>query len=597
MKHWNLSPSQAQFYGNQVCQPQFHDGKCSESGYRKIFAVLVMMRRSGDIVGFVEQKICDGHLPLEAVVLDDVQLEVRLQGKTNKKLDFLSHWDEDLRHEDFERLQWMMLPPSFVKERGKPARLYELPKKVIMPWLSEERGYDGGYSWVTKVQIHPQHYDFKEFESHIISDNTFAVKHLKHLKVPSADDASNPSRSIFTSKTGKTELPETVMSTSGTYSLDNLDIKKEFEHEIEILNRLSCNPHPHLITLLAAYQLGDECCMIFPWADCDLQSMWATMPNPSPALAKSNLQWVLSQCLGLAQGLHQIHQSKPTPTPGGMTPGIAETTVYGRHGDIKPKNILYFANKKDPGKRGGLVITDFGLTRFHVNETKTYVRGDAVPVTPTYRPPEFDIHNSPISQSFDIWSFGCVLLEFIAWYLGGWDLVRTFVTRRKLINPLMNNWQTDQFFEILQESPENGHEQIVSARVKREVYQFVNDLHSHSSCSESIHGLLEFIMSKMVVIELKLQHKLQNTSPVKHQHIRATSGEIVEFLQGLCKSLDSLPDSLVATPRAAQEAEIPVSIEVPGYPVGTRYADLPMNSGKIIKIADLGTAAGSEVVE
>lgn len=54
----------------------------------------------------------------------------------------------------------------------------------------------------------------------------------------------------------------------------------------------------------------------------------------------------------------------------------------------------------------------------------------AVPVTPTYRPPESDIGNQLVSLSGDIWALGCVFLEFLWWFLEGWDLVVEFSHRR-----------------------------------------------------------------------------------------------------------------------------------------------------------------------
>lgn len=49
--------------------------------------------------------------------------------------------------------------------------------------------------------------------------------------------------------------------------------------------------------------------------------------------------------------------------------------------------------------------------------------------TPTYRAPELDIMKDS-TPKYDIWSLGCVLLEFVVWYLCGWDEVEAFVDAR-----------------------------------------------------------------------------------------------------------------------------------------------------------------------
>ncbi|KAK0737149.1 hypothetical protein B0T21DRAFT_438346 [Apiosordaria backusii] len=577
----SLSDDKIEWYADQICRSHNCGGdQVSNSGYRKIFAILVRMSRTADIICFVDRGICDGLLPLEAVPIGDGQIEMRLRGEENTKLDFLRHWNDELKHDDFEELQWTMLVPYFAKRPGHYARLYELPKKVILPWLSEERQYDGGYSWVSKVEIHPHHHNFNQLKDHMVFSNFFAVK---HLKAHSSDETSTVDILPPANNTVGRHQPQVVVSKATTYSED--DIKTEFEHEIDILNRLSRRPHPHLITLLAAYQLGDECCMIFPWADCDLQSMWQHEPHPGP-LEKSNLKWVLDQSLGLAQGLNRIHNSKPTPTPSERK---MPQRIYGRHGDIKPENILFFRDKTNPEDRGKLVITDFGLTRFHGNDTKTYLRGMKPPATPTYRPPECDITTSPISQSFDIWSFGCVLLEFVTWYLGGLALVEQFIQKRKLHNPLMHHWLTDQFFEILQDNPKYGPTGSVVARVKQEVYEvscFVDELHSHPACSDIIHDLLDFIMEEMVIVELKTKRVAHDTSNSKVHHTRAACGNVVGKLKSLCSQLDNLPDVLTATPRSTRVTRDLISVEIEGYTVGSRYADLPVNTGNTIRATD-----------
>jgi serine/threonine protein kinase len=281
----------------------------------------------------------------------------------------------------------------------------------------------------------------------------------------------------FAVKRFKTNLGTNTSSLATSDGMDSASqllatLKQEFEEEIEILNKFSGNTHRHLISLLAAYQRGNDCCLLFHWANCDLKKMWEDQ-EPGDPLDKRNLEWVLEQCQGIANGLRQIHCHQTTEVRTGRLSngGGLEHRIYGRHGDIKPDNILLFRSKDEiePHDRGTLVIADFGLTRFHSDHTRTYFPKRSIPATPTYRPPECDMENCAISRSFDIWSYGCVLLEFITWYLGGWTLVKDFVQKRQAPNVLLHNFNSDQFFEIVRSKGDSDGR--VCVRVKEEVAQ------------------------------------------------------------------------------------------------------------------------------
>jgi serine/threonine protein kinase len=234
--------------------------------------------------------------------------------------------------------------------------------------------------------------------------------------------------------------------------------RESYNREVEILKNLEGN-HPHLITLLATYKQAGTYYLLFPWAQADLFRYWKT-ENPSPALDEY-VYWVADQCTGLAQGLRHIqgHHSwpkehgqrlrphepgTPTATPSRRT---EEHNFYGRHGDIKPENILWFHDPNDPDDFGNLKITDFGLaeSRFHLHDIKgraTMTLG----FTPTYRPPESDL-GERFTASSDIWNLGCVYLEFISWLIGGNKLLQEFSYKRLSRDSL--GMDTDSFFEVV----------------------------------------------------------------------------------------------------------------------------------------------------
>ncbi len=102
------------------------------------------------------------------------------------------------------------------------------------------------------------------------------------------------------------------------------------------------------------------------------------------------------------------------------------------------------------GKYGRLKIGDFGLTRFHHPGT-TGVSPRQVMATQTYRPPEYDLEEK-VSRPFDIWSLGCLYLEFTTWLLLGGSAIGDFDHRRlqETTNPSSKG---DNYFNIWNSAP------------------------------------------------------------------------------------------------------------------------------------------------
>jgi serine/threonine protein kinase len=122
---------------------------------------------------------------------------------------------------------------------------------------------------------------------------------------------------------------------------------------------------------------------------------------------------------------------------------------YGRHGDINPGNILWFDDGTQDGEylTGTLKLADFGQAELNSLLSRTKPR--SVANTMTYRPPECDLQDRTIRQSYDIWCLGCVLLEFTAWMLGGKDLMKKFSFNRLEPDVLHLNQKTDTFFQVV----------------------------------------------------------------------------------------------------------------------------------------------------
>jgi serine/threonine protein kinase len=145
-----------------------------------------------------------------------------------------------------------------------------------------------------------------------------------------------------------------------------------------------------------------------------------------PDFSEATVLWSLRQCKAIASGLHMIHEYRSTRNSikaSNGNPGMEEDDhLYGRHGDIKAANILWSVEEvlddSQCSNEGVLLMADFELMDSHNRLTKSQVRLDGITRSPTYEPPETVLH-AKTSRACDIWSLGCVYLEFITWLVGG----------------------------------------------------------------------------------------------------------------------------------------------------------------------------------
>lgn len=237
----------------------------------------------------------------------------------------------------------------------------------------------------------------------------------------------------------------------------------------------------HLIYLLASYEQNDYLYLILPWAELDLSQYWQS--DLSPPL-KDNVEisiWLKEQCCGLAGAVSQLHRYRTMSATtmvyhkiklaeqsiGVAARSHAKTTteqkrtikLFGRHGDIKPTNILWFPNRKVARGYGTLKLSDFGTTRFSDDKNKAVLDGECVPDSRPYQSPESQIPDRRLSVQCDVWSLGCVFLEFLCWYFGGRERVEAFERERSF------GYESSAFFFLKVE--DNLH--LTSAELKPSV--------------------------------------------------------------------------------------------------------------------------------
>jgi len=114
------------------------------------------------------------------------------------------------------------------------------------------------------------------------------------------------------------------------------------------------------------------------------------------------------------------------------------------HMDIKPRNILV-CSPEQGRPVGKWKLSDFGITHVRQESPEValpyYIRKlglvDFIPRAGTYQPPEFNhtrYHNQVSDESerlADVWAFGCVLEELLAFAIGRTEAVRTFRESRR----------------------------------------------------------------------------------------------------------------------------------------------------------------------
>jgi len=214
--------------------------------------------------------------------------------------------------------------------------------------------------------------------------------------------------------------------------------------------------HDHVISLLATYEQDEHIFLILPWAEMDLDQFWAKDPRSfcnDAALAT----WLRQQCCGLAGAVSYMHKY---PTYSGtfvlstITSAVSETEdvpsrsqsvgsvgqreskiLLGRHGDIKPNNILWFphtsSTESSTPNFGTLQLSDFGTAHFSDKEGISVRNKIIMPCSESYQSPECRLPQGIISLQCDVWALGCVFLEFVCWYFGGHEDLKVFRHERK----------------------------------------------------------------------------------------------------------------------------------------------------------------------
>ncbi|KAH8647910.1 kinase-like domain-containing protein [Xylariales sp. PMI_506] len=433
-----------------VC-PEIHchcgDELCT--GARGIFASLVMVGREKDILEFYKHEgpRCDQQLkPTEEGSLPSCTLA----------------W-EPWERSQFIRSQWQFRTPYFKK--FAVSGVQRLNDELTLPWTEitappsipgeQTSTYAPQTSGVRKIKIHRDH--------HAMGDGNqyFALKKLQK-------------------------------SQHSNYS--------EYRFEVEVSTYSSLGDrHERITQLLAAIQHKDSFYLIIPWAEKgSLKHFWESVDSTTlyPDAAQRT-DWLLGECLGLADGLAYMH---------GLTETKPDQTYL--HADIKPENILVFVTHGTTGDSVyRLKFADFGLSR-PVGAAGIQPWKITAPIT--HRPPEMDMRKSPILLAWDVWGLGCLYSQFITWSIQGREGVATFENARKREQSdskskgRRGETREDTFFRLRRTNPWLCRLPSVQVAVlpviKRSVSEHFELLKS-SKCSERLQNFLTYIETRMLEID------------------------------------------------------------------------------------------------
>lgn len=160
----------------------------SQPSFRRIFGILVMIQQPQEILTFVHNNITDLDLPLiKARNGNTGRSELRRKTQPNKPLECFQTWSSfwvDL----FEEYQWTLLSPFFSRGNNGTVRFYPLDDQTILPFIEDssrdanpedDEDFQGGHGSVSRVKIHPSHFDFHDIT--VCADSPRIIARLQFI--------------------------------------------------------------------------------------------------------------------------------------------------------------------------------------------------------------------------------------------------------------------------------------------------------------------------------------------------------------------------------------------------------------------------------
>ncbi|KAI1105656.1 protein kinase [Jackrogersella minutella] len=339
-----------------------------------------------------------------------------------------------------------------------------LPMSVVAPDVN----LYGGYSEVYKVKIEKSHCNFGSLGIR----NPNGLFALKKLTSNNRDEFNLEMSSLL-------------------FSMDNSSGKSASKHLVQLLATFEVSD-PESRANYSTYYL------LFDWAEGNLKDFWRE--NGDLVRNNSHCEWISQQFHEICLALQCVHNERDRNLKFIEKNNLQMNlhgrpvdfhSLYGRHGDIKPDNFLWFRPGNPPGL---LALSDFGLGRLHTQVSRSNQNPGDIPRTSTYIAPEFDLSDGKVSRASDIFSLGCVFLEHITWFLLGFESVIEDFPNRRMDKDILPNFKADKFFMV--EVDEHG--KTKNPTLKSQVRDWIQKLQHHEKCSWYLYQLLEIIRDSML---------------------------------------------------------------------------------------------------
>lgn len=279
-----------------------------------------------------------------------------------------------------------------------------------------------------------------------------------------------------------------------------------FDREHDVLSVMKKVDSIHVIKLIAAYSQENTNYIgsfIFPWAQGNLREFWEKHSGQHRDI--SMIEWSFKQIQGIANALKSMDDK------------FQDDGRNLRHGDLKPENILWFSGTMSDDPIGHLVIADVGLAKIHTEVTRMrFGPTTATAATKLYAPPELTskpLARVPRSRRYDIWSMGCICLEFIIWLMYGHFGQEKFLKGSETgeTSPLKRFYSQTLF----------------RTKVHSRVIKWANHMQKNPRCSSqtTLRKLLDLVLGQLLV-----------PSPSE----RHTAQDFADAMNSICSSLEEL---------------------------------------------------------
>ncbi|KAI0410721.1 hypothetical protein F5X98DRAFT_384963 [Xylaria grammica] len=285
-----------------------------------------------------------------------------------------------------------------------------------------------------------------------------------------------------------------------------------FSKERENLRKIQTLQHPHLIQFIATVQQGNLSYTIFPWANGgNLSDFWRSHPATLPTRSLKTFLWCFQQMVGLVDALFTLHR------------------VNCRHNDLGPNHILHFHNDDNSSVCGTLVIAGFCQATWQTVPSEIRHDSDNTRAShPVYEPPEA-MSAKPRLRRYDMWSVGCLFMEFAIWLLYGYDAIDKF---RKLIRDQEVPWPYRGAFYKSTE----GRPMIIHPVVSRGFDALRND--PRCAKGTGLEDLVSLISNDLIVID-----------PEKRANAEKSRDKLREIVQKAEKDPSYLMKNVEPTPK------------------------------------------------